>query len=440
MRNPFKIPIILVLLVGAAYLLAKGAMYLRVQGFMEELAEQAAGNAEISYQGISTDLGGAASVEGLQILPRGIDQPVEIDRVRFASDDAWSLIFGGDWREGEKPPEHMNLSIEGLRLELSDQVLQAMRQQDDNRVGVSTAERSACDGGSQFDPNMLREMGFEELLMDVQLSYRFDIAEERLRAEMAFEMQDIEQGNMSIELAGVLPEDIQAGQTSAPALARAQMAVEVDREFGNRLLKQCATQKQLTIDAYRTAMLERLHNDVAAAGVTLGAGLKQAIDDFYRDWGEIRVTLRPEKPLGMLQMMGINRDNAIYLLGLSLAVNGKPVPDLTFDFDIQALMRSANFAPPGTDLPPSKPIPPMVKISRTFQSVPVVALEQYIGSEVKIQPNRQPLRRGALVALAGGEAQIEQRTHGGTITSYVRLEDIESVEVMVVEKKILKDP
>lgn len=440
MRNPLKIPIILVLLVGGAYLLAKGAMYLRVQGFMEDLQEQASGSAEISYQGISTDLRGAASVEGLRIRPQGIDQAVEIERVRFASDDAWSLIVGGDWRKGEKPPEHMSLSIDGVRIELTEQMLEAMQQQADNRPNLADPQRSACEGGTQFDPRMLRQMGFDALRMDVQLNYRFDRLEERLRAEMAFEIRDIERGEMSIELGGVLPEDIQAGQASAPALARAQLAVEVEREFGNRFLKQCATEQQLTVDAYRTALLERLHNDFASAGVTLGEGLKQAIDDFYRDWGEVRVTLRPEKPLGMLQLMGINRDNAIYLLGLSLAVNGRPVPDLTFDFDIQALMRSANFASPGSELPPTKPIPPMVRITRSYRAVPVAALDQYIGSEVKIQPKSQPLRQGALVALNAGEVQIEQRTHGGSLTSYVRLEEIESVEVMVVNKKVLKDP
>ncbi len=82
--------------------------------------------------------------------------------------------------------------------------------------------------------------------------------------------------------------------------------------------------------------------------------------------------------------------------------------------------------------------PARVRIVRRFVPVSVGVLDQYLGQTVRIRPDAQPAREGVLVAIVNGEAQIEQRTHGGKVTSYVPLDRIRSLEVMQEKRQPLQ--
>ena len=441
MRFSFKTPIILLLVVAGLYLAVKGAMYLRVKSAMDDIVDGAQGQAEISYEGISTELGGSASVQGIRIRPEGMEQALLVEQAIFSVDDPWVLISGDLGGEDSQPPEQLNLQFLGVTVPLDDRMLAAMQVQSARQGGAA----ANCDGGLEMEPQMFRDLGFESLRADVLLDYRFDRPSERMTANMAFEVHDIEHVEMSLELAGVLPEDMQSGRMTAPALVEAKITVDMKREFGDRFMKLCAERKQQTVDAYRATLLEGLHEEMAAAGVSLGAGLRQAMADFYRDWGEVRLRVRPEKPLDMLQLMNVSQGDLVNLLGLSLYVNDRLVPDLAFDFDIQSMVRKAQLQlqqeqEQGLSEPLDSPkAPALVRVTRHYQPVATDMLDQHLGGEVMIQPQGQPVRAGVLVGIADGEAQIEQRAYGGTLTTYVRLNEIESAQVKVVERKRIEE-
>jgi len=436
MRRPYKIPIIVLLVVVGAFLLVKGLMYLRVKSMMDDFVQQASASAEITYSGISTELTGGASVEGIRIRPLPLEQLVEIDRVHFTSDDPWALITGGDWRE-DPPPEQMKFALYGLRVALDDQLIEAIEAQAPVQGGTTAGE--TCMDGFNIDPRMLRELGFDELLMDAHMAYQFDVPEERLNATFAFDLMHIESAEMSVELTGVVPQDVQQQRLTAPSLASAEMRVEISRNFGERYLELCAQRAGSTPEAYRKELLERIQQELAATGVTLGAGLRQAMADMYTEWGELRLRMRPAEPLGPMQMLQMGPQDFVDTLGVSLRVNDRPVTDLSFDFDMQQLFRQAQA---GADAQQegtgSTPLPKRVRITRRYERVSVASLEDHIGASVKIKPLGQPLRAGQLVAITGGEAQIRQLAHGGSFTSHVPLREIESLEVQVIERQPIK--
>jgi len=434
MRISYKTPIILLLLVAAGFLLVKGLMYMRVKSMMDDLVEQAASEAEITYSGISTELTGAATVEGIRVRPLALQQAVQIDRAYFSSDDPWALVTGGNWREDD-PPEQMQFALQGVRVALDDQMIEAIKAQAALQGGE--APQSTCmDGFNNLDPEMLRELGFEEMVMDANMEYRFDVPAERLHATFGFELLNIQSAQMSVELDGVVPQDVQQQRLSAPSLASAEMSVDMNKDFGERYLGLCAQRAGSTPEAYRNDLLERMQQELAAAGVTLGDGLQQAMADIYREWGELRIRVRPSKPLGPMQMLQIGPQNFVDQLGISLRINDQPVPDLSFDFDMQQLFRQAQ----GGDSaavsagPGSRPAPKRVRVTRRYEQVALARLEDHIGGMVRIKPVGQPLRSGQLIAIAQGDAQIRQRAHGGSFTSHVPLREIELVEVQVVER------
>jgi hypothetical protein len=318
-------------------------------------------------------------------------------------------------------------------------MIEALRQQ---AQAAGRASADTCDGSfNNLDPQLLRDLGFEELRLDAHMDYRFDVPAETLHASVGFELHDIESVQMSVELDGVVPEDVAQQRVGAPALARAEMSVDVSRNFGDRYMKLCAQRAGSSVEAFRSRLLERTNEELAASGVTLGAGLQQAMADLYRDWGELRLTVRPAEPLGPAHMFRLTPENLVEILGLNLRVNDRPVIDLSFDFDMQALMRQAQIQMEGGEASDqTRPeLPPRVRITRHYQRVPLATLPQHVGNAVKIKPRGQPLRSGDLVSIDSREAQIRQRAHGGSFTSHVPLAEIESVEVLVVERELLKE-
>jgi len=431
--------VFLILLLGVFLLgLFKLAMYWRVKTAMDDLVEEARPTAQITYGGISTDLTGAATVEDIRVQPLDVPGEVEVARVRFSTGDPVALAMGWDWRSGDRPPpEQMSLAVQGIRVALDEQMLESLQFQAGGQLMPDTEAGDACQGaGFNLDGRILKDLGFESLEMDLNFEYQFNTLAETLEARVAFDLYDIESGEMSVELGGILPEDVGAQRTTLPALANADLQVVVEREFGDRYMKLCAERAGLTADAYRERLLEDMQAGFAQVGVVLGQGLMMAMEELYRDWGEFRIRVLPEKPLGMLQLMTLSPDTLVSTLGLSLYVNDRLIPDLGFRFDPQLLQQGLGVGPAqqdGAEAPPKR-----VRITRRYRTIPASSLEQHLGSQVRIKPLNQPVRSGTLTAIVDGEALVEQRSFGGKLTSYVALQEIESVEVQEVVRTPLR--
>lgn len=432
-----RLPLGLILVGILVYAVLKGLLYWRVKSMLDDWVLQAEPQAQITYQDIATDLGGSARVYGIQIQPRGLSQGFDIEQVRIVSDDVLGMFKGKLFEPGKPPPEQMALSISGVRLPLNADLL-ALTQ-----PAQAEDARPVCDRGMQIDPNLMQALGFTELQVDMAMQYRFNVPSERLEASMQFELRDIESVSMDMELANLLPEDIAAGRSAAVALVSAALELDVQRAFGDRFMRHCAQQKGQTLEAYRQQLLTSIEQDLTDSGVVLGAGLKQALLQFYQQFGNLTVKLRPEQPVAMPELAGVSPKQMIDTLGLHLLVNGQRIDDLDLQFNVAQLIakQRQRLGRPALEeeqpLPGALPPPRRVQILRHYESVSVAVLDQYLGAPVRIKPLGQPERKGKLVAIVDGEAVIEQRAHGGSITTYVRLGEIESVQVERIERKPL---
>ena len=432
MRNGIRTGVTVVAVLALLVVALKGVMYLRVKATVDDMIAKAEG-VEITYDGIGTSFSGAAEVEGIRIHAPTIDQDIFVDKVRFASDDRLALITGGDWGQpGEPPPEQMRVNVIGLNAALNAELIEVLERQ---AAASGQPRTAACEGGFNLDPQLLMDMGFEQIAMDMEFEYRFDRYAEQLLVEMGFDMHEVQSVQMRMTLDGMLPEDVGTPNPARIGLDDVDMHIRVPRAFGDRYMKQCAKRHQATVDAYREKMLGDMHNELRKLGISLGAGLRDAISSFYTDWGDIQVRMQPAEPLGMMNMMSLTPGNAVDVLGVSLFVNGQAVPDLQFAFDPQQftqLQRQLS-GQPASNIP-SPELPRRVRIVRKYEAVPVAMLNELIGEEVRVKPLGQPLREGVLVAVVQGEAVIEQRTYGGSFTAYVHRDNIEHLEVERVER------
>lgn len=437
-RKSRNILIVIVLLVVAVPFAIKGLMYLRVKLAMDDFVDRAGSEVEITYGAIDTELKGAASVENIRITPLEFEHPIEISRLRLETGNPWTFIDPSQWRSqgGMKMPPQLRMDVQSVRIPMEKAVYESFRQRLEMQRQLGAQLPDACESFN-LDPIQLKAMGFDHVTLDLDMNYRFYEADERLDVAMDFELYDIESVSLSMALEGVVPEDIEAGRVAGVRFVKADMRVRLEPEFGRRFVKHCAQRKQLTPEAYVDALIGYFRDNLQRTGITLGQELQHALEGYYREWGDIRLHVKPEEPIAPLQLMTIKPERLVQTLGISLFVNDKPVNDLDVRLDLQRMTKGVQAAPAeGTETGKSK-APRRVRIIREFHPIAVQNLDQYLGSRVRIYPQGQPQREGALVAIVGGEVQVEQRAHGGSVTSYIPLKQIRSVEVEKLQRQPL---
>ncbi|RMG35544.1 MAG: hypothetical protein D6720_06925 [Gammaproteobacteria bacterium] len=425
-RRRLTLLVVLVVLVPLAF---KGWLYLRVKLAVDDFIARVADRAQVEYQGIETDFRGAASVLGVRIRPATLSAPVVIERVRLATDDLWYFL---DPRPSfddadARRPDQLRLQAFGISLPLNDQVIAALRPQD------ASASGDGCDELS-FAPAMLKALGMSRLLADMEGLYRFDRANERLRLETTIAIQGVETIHMGMELAGIVPEDLELGRATRAKLAAAELAVEIEPDFGQRLVTHCAALGQQSPEAYLASMIERSHRRLAETGIELGPALQKALDEFNRHWGRVDLRLRPPEPLAILQLLAISPDRLVSALGMTLAINGHPVTPLDVRINPSRIGSGLPGVAPGIARKDESKMPRRYLIRREFVPVATDRLRGLVGRRVRITQRGEPIREGLLVEIANGRAVVEQRRPGGKVAAYVPLDQIVAVEVEAVRR------
>jgi hypothetical protein len=429
MLRPGKLLLFLLIPV-ALYGVAKGLMYFNAKRTVDDLIVQAANVADVRYDAIDTDLAGAVTLRGVSVQPRGSVDTLSIDAVRVASDDPLIFLLGGHWGPGsDAPPDSLSFAISGVRLPLQAELFSDL-------AGGATAAGDPCRSGLRLDPALLQRIGFSELTIDYDGSYRLDPVERTLAVDMHFDVHDVESIHFSATLTDVDPQALTQGTAPQLNLGGFEMSMRVSPEFGRQALKACAAGSEQSVQAWSTTLADRAIEELRLGGVLLGAGLQRAMRDFYREWGELKLVSRPAQPVGLLSLMFLPPDQLADALALNLSLNSVPITDTSFTLekpDMPGL--SALFGAQPEQAEGKKDAPPRrVIVRREYEPVAASGLGAYVDHQVRIQPRDQPLREGLLKGIRDGEAVVEQTLHGGKYTVYVPLAQIESAQALIQRK------
>lgn len=425
-RRQIRLIIGIALLAGLVYGGLKGWMHYKVARAMDDLSVAAAGQADIAYGAIDTELNGTAWVRGITVQPQGAPVPVHIEAARLSGPNLKYFLFGQS--KDDAPPPHLRVDIVGAEIALDPALIAALEQD------LPSGSAGGCAPGAGSDPAMLRELGLKRLAMDASLAYDYDANDRRLKARMDMEVHQIERISAAIDLADVAPEALAGGGNvgSLPTLAGMTVDVRVEPDFGRRYLAACAAKQGQDVDSYRDALVSQTVARLSQAGLQLGAGLRQAVATYHKDWGDLHIALQPPKPLNPMMLLFGQVSDWQPVLGARVSINRVPVPDLSFE------LRPANSDELATMLgetPPPRPTKAPPRYHYVYRDAPVASLSRHVGAQVRLHlTGDQPVRDGILVGVQGGEARVEQRLYGGKITAHVSLGEIRRVEVREVEQ------
>jgi hypothetical protein len=423
----------IVLVPVLAYGVIKGVMYFNAKRSIDRLVDMAAGQVEISYDGIETEILQSVAVNGLRLSPIGADVELTVDRVRVFSDDPLFFLLSSDWRPGEgAPPGSLGFAVSGLRMPVDPGLLTAGMGQ---APAASSADGGPCDNGLRVEAPLLEAMGIEQLALDADASYRIDKSAQTLDIGMHVDLHDIQTLDMDMRFSDVDSEALAQGVAPDFKLARVESAVSIAPAFGQRALEACAAGSGQTAEAWSQRLAEQALAGFELGGLELGRGLSEAVRSFYRDWGRIEIVAAPREPVGMLSLMFLPPDQLFDALSLRLSLNDRLVTDTSFtvtrpDGNALAALFGQREAQPAQE-PAQAQRPQRIVVRREYEQIAVANLGNFLEHRVRIKPHGLPEREGVLKKIDNGIAEVEQTVHGGKYTAFVPVADIATIEALV---------
>ena len=153
-----------------------------------------------------------------------------------------------------------------------------------------------------------RDMGYEALTGDMVLDYRIDRPNSRFELrEFSLNAVDLGEVSLSFSLGRITPDNILSYlmDPSSITVESAELAY-ADASFVQRSLEQAAKDQGVSPDEVRTealAAMEEIVSEARSAGSERGIAVMQALQEFIKAPGGIRITANPPQPVTVGSLM-----------------------------------------------------------------------------------------------------------------------------------------
>jgi hypothetical protein len=414
----FAVIVIMAVLFG----IAKGAFYLRAKQAVDKFIADAAPYAEISYQSLETSLEGIIKLEQLAFVPVGFTQPVTAAAVIVHAPDPLFFILDRKPVAEGGLPKQLKVTVHNIEIDLTGEMAQQLETQRIMALQSNRVEQGVCKLGSAPSLQLISELGVDKLVISGSLGYVSDSKRNRLDIEGNVDVRGIESTEIRLSLQNISAANVANADFNLPALEEFVLNIKIDPEFGARQSKYCAEKIGQSEFDYTENRVRELLQNLANQGVGLGLGLSSAIRDFYTNWGELEIGLRPEKAVGLLVLLKTPKEQMAELLGLELIVNDTLITDISFD--IKGL---AGFISDKKEQ--KKPPPRRVRYKNVFREIKIADLAKYRDRLATITTNLGLVRKGVITELGEKEISLEQRQARGNFVQHIPLEDVAKVKI-----------
>ncbi len=367
------------------------------------------------YQGLRTSLFGEILLEGVRLKPPGYAAPVAMDRLKLKGPAVPLYLLFNNPLVGFGPPRYFSLHLAGVRW-----------------PPASADARGVCEVEKGTPLRFFEALWREGEPTALEASYHYRSAPEVLEGEVSTRAGGAHAFDFSIRLVNVTPKGFRSGQLGTSLLAGLKVGVKMDPRLGRQLVRHCADAWQLAPAVFESRLASIALQSLKRVGLAADDGLEQALQRYFHDWGELEVELRPPVPMSVAFLPFIPAGQLQKKLGIALRIDGETVAGNYFQGGSQPL---AELRAEETKHTAKRLSRPVSKGSRwRYRSVAVASLSRYLGHRVRLRARGEPPRQGILLKVAEGEAMVEQRFQGGTLTIPVPLQQLIGAEVFLPEK------
>lgn len=446
---------LLILIISAPLLLAlliTGYIWYSGKKQVDAAIQQLAPFANVKYSQLWVSPSGAISLEGIRITPHGSYNDFTIARLELKAPDLWDLFNLKEKLRRGQLVESLALAAERITVPIYALPLPLSSTDESFALEPQPAAVSfgalGCGAISAFAINDYVAMGYENLITDYYLSYRYDEESGRLTLKSTSLLHDSASIDTELELTTSTQDDGGIGTTK---LVRGRLSY-TDFSFNQRRNTFCAEQASLTVPQYidEHTRLARLFFE--QNGMIPSAGLIAAYREFISIDGEARLDIKfsPDTALGLSELAQKSLQQWLQSLQPQIAVNGKAMDDISLsvnneflsDFGLPDLSNALVFLSDATitttttpDQSESESVNKLLKIinppvsNGSFRTIRSNEVSVHLGKPTVIKTAKGKRIQGKLVDADRSALQIEIYMLGGSIGYWLDYNEIDNIQV-----------
>lgn len=427
------LPIALILIIGGGW----GYLWYSTKQQVDQIVTLAKPFADINYGDISISPTGSIAINRIRIILHAINDYLTIGSLQLSAPNFLALLEARSKLTQGRLPDALSLALRQIEIPLDGGLLGASQKPLSQRSPFKDLDALGCGAAVSLGDTEWREMGYTHFNGNMLVGYRLNAARDLLELQVESNHQDWAGIHMEVGIASSTP--ISSATIAAPpALKLAKLQVVLrDEGINQRRNRYCAAKAGKTIDAYLADHIQRLEERLRTNGVSPGPRLTEAYRRFLAEGGQLTITASPSAPLDPTELQSYKPDDAVKLAGLTLAVNGQPVSDLSMQWDTAKIAQALKITsePPleiddtETTQPSVTAPPPVVASTKTYHPIPPGKLAPHIGKIAKIKTASNAQYKGKLRAVTENGIAITIFKSGGNATLSLRNQDIVEAQV-----------
>jgi hypothetical protein len=247
----------------------------------------------IEYERVVATLKGELRAEGLTIRIAEFNDAFTIDSVGLQT-PGFLFLLGFD-RGDLKLPESLGVEIRGMRADVDADFMRKIDAL--GTAGVAPANPTPADqciGASGLTPVSLKQLGYDELVMDFNVSFHRE--EQNLVLEFGTLVEEAYELDVAVTLAD-MADPAALARNARPLLVNGRLDY-VDHSLNGRIMKYCADQQVAPEDVI-AAQLREIQTVARQNGIELDAMITEPYAEFLRGKRRFTLTSAPHRPVDL---------------------------------------------------------------------------------------------------------------------------------------------
>ena len=388
---------------------------------LDQLVQAAQVVGDFSYRDVNVTHTGEAQINHLRFQPHGANDAVLVDQVKLRTGNALGLFYLSEDTKKQQFPQHLGVSVSGLRVLTGGSVYGSSQT-------FSTAQgfdAMGCGNRQKFSGHDLMDMGYEELVMNIDLDYEIIGDGQKLRLYV----RNLTEGVARLEITA----DIQLGASSrsaqvmAATFPRAALnSLDIEYEdlgYAANVIKFCAAEMGMAPAEYRTHHLAAWQDYWNRQGIAVGPKVATAYESFIQTPDRFSLYLYPATSLSLRDLFETPANILIYRLQGNLEVNDAPVVTL----DLVGLTEEEQAQIVAQKEAEQDPVAAEPVVDPNLLSLD--NLQDHLRKSVRVRLHNGKTYRGQIRAVEEGRIQFQRFEQGGHLVMPIQLDDIKEVRL-----------
>jgi hypothetical protein len=278
---------------------------------LDAVLAQARPTVDIAYENVVATLSGELRVEGVTIHVPQFADAVTIESVALQT-PGFLFLLGFDQRKLEMP-ERLGVALTGVRMSADSDFMRELDVAQATKaraVELTPADKCATSYG--FTPAGLQQLGYHELVVDLNMSFRREGGQ--LVVSFGADVEDMYDVDVELTLEGI--SDPTALARGVRPLLVAGRVDYVDQSLNGRIIKYC-TELEVTPEDVIAAQLREVQTLAHDNGMELDALILQPYTDFLLGKQRFTLIAKPPRPVDLTQLSLYKPSDVPNLLNLT---------------------------------------------------------------------------------------------------------------------------